>query len=275
MLTFERRYLFQGDLVFTTALHIGGGNATLSPSQSPVLLGPDREPFIPGSSLKGAFRSTVEKLAPALGLKTCALTGETDCPGSYGEAFKEFNKEREEKQWKEAQWLAQLDEELCDTCKLFGSQFHASRILFDDLPGIAWAGATEIRDGVGIDRDSERARDRLKYDFEVVPAGAVFALSVTLEEPTDTDLLLACVGFSEFVSGMAGLGGKRSRGLGRCELRELRIYRLDLRDPSQRAKRLASYLVGKTPKEKMDLVPDAHAFLREEIEQGLKGGSRC
>ena len=70
----RNRYIFRGRLVMQTALHIGGGKVTLSSSDSPVVLTPDQKPFIPGSSFKGALRSTVEKLVPGLpGFSTCAL----------------------------------------------------------------------------------------------------------------------------------------------------------------------------------------------------------
>ncbi len=73
----RNRYLFEGQLVMQTALHIGGGRASLSPSDSPVVLTPTGHPFIPGSSFKGSLRSTVEKLVPELPssakLSSCAL----------------------------------------------------------------------------------------------------------------------------------------------------------------------------------------------------------
>src|SRR5213080_2160683 len=70
----RNRYVFRGNLEMETALHIGGGRVTLSSSDNPVVLTPDQKPFIPGSSFKGALRSTVEKIVPNLpGLWTCAL----------------------------------------------------------------------------------------------------------------------------------------------------------------------------------------------------------
>src|SRR5438270_2046151 len=65
----RNRYKFTGRLVMQTALHIGGGKVTLSHSDSPVVLTPENIPFIPGSSFKGALRSTVEKLVPNLPAK--------------------------------------------------------------------------------------------------------------------------------------------------------------------------------------------------------------
>src|SRR5579883_1304367 len=78
----RNRYLFRGRIVMQTALHIGGGKNTLSNSDSPIVLTPDENPFIPGSSFKGALRSAVEKIVPALpaeaGFTTCALLKRSD-----------------------------------------------------------------------------------------------------------------------------------------------------------------------------------------------------
>lgn len=266
---FERRYVFAGRLVTVTALHIGGGRATLAPTDSPVLRGPDQKPFIPGSSFKGAFRSTVEKLGTAVGLRCCGLTEDGLCPGAPGETQKRFHEKRAEEEWSEQRMLEELDGKsawkLCPTCRLFGASFLASKVFVDDLALFDWAGTTQIRDGVAIDRDSERAVDGLKYDFEVVPPDATFNLRITLEEPSETDLALTCAGLSEFVSGLAGLGGKRSRGLGRCRLDDLRVYELDLRDPATRGERLKNYLLNQELDKKMLRVADAAAFLQRAV----------
>jgi len=281
MLTFERRYIFTGKLVLKTALHIGGGEGTVSPSDSPVLRGPDLKPFIPGSSLKGSLRSTVERLVPAIpGLRTCALidgeggVGNQPCPGAPGGAQRHFNQRRRDGDWSEDKLLTEL-EALCDTCKLFGSPFRASKAYFDDLPIAEWVGTTQIRDGVAIDRDSERARDRLLYNYEVVAPTSVFAFRLTLEEPTNTDVGLTCLGVSEFVAGFGGVGGLRSRGLGRFSLDDLQILELDLSDDSTRAERLKRYLVGRTAEEKMTPLPDAAVFLRTAIERLLEVAQPC
>jgi CRISPR-associated RAMP protein (TIGR02581 family) len=250
-----------------TALHIGGGKATLSTTDSAVIRGADQKPFIPGSSLKGSLRSTTEKLAAAVpGVRTCALTdGEGgNCPGAPGEAQRKFHGRRRNEAWDERALLAEL-EALCDTCKLFGSPFQASKLQIDDLPLIDWAGVTQVRDGVGIDRDSERAVDRIKYDYEVVPPESSFKLHIMLEEPTDRDLALACLGLYEFVSGFGQVGGKRSRGLGRCELRSLKVYTLDLRDEASRSESLKKYLLGKKLEDKMTLETDSETFLQKSI----------
>ena len=91
------------------------------------------------------------------------------------------------------------------------------------MPKEEWSGIIQIRDGVAIDRDSEKAKDRLKYDFEVVPTSAAFDLEIVLENATKQDLQLLCVGLSEFVHGFGVIGGKRSRGLGVACLEGLQV----------------------------------------------------
>jgi CRISPR-associated RAMP protein (TIGR02581 family) len=296
--SFERRYIFTGMLVLKTGLHVGSGWTVGSPSDDPVIRTPDGRPFIPGSSFKGAFRSTVEKMAPVAGLTTCLLDHSdpnVEClspqKSRRGEAFRalreyEGRKLPTNESTRSAlqtlghpDWAGRklsgddlmllLDEHLCDTCKLFGSPYAASRISFSDLmPNGADADKMiQVRDGVAIDRDSEKAVDKLKYDYEVVAPAQTFKVELLLEDPTETDLALVCMGLSEFVSGLGYVGGNRSRGLGNCRIDDLQIYELDLtvEDVAERAQRLKKYLLGKTTEEKMEQESDPQDFLEREI----------
>jgi CRISPR-associated RAMP protein (TIGR02581 family) len=261
--TLDNRYVFKGKLVMQTAFHIGGGRVTLSSSNSPIVLTPEEIPFIPGSSFKGALRSIVEKLVPGFpedgNWFTCALTelelsedearelqeqGTRICPTAWS---KDITRQRRERPAATKDILEKARQNLCDTCKLFGSPFAASRINISDLymPAKEWNGVVQIRDGVAIDRDSEKAKDRLKYDFEVVPASAAFDLEIMLENASKRDLQLISVGLSEFVHGFGTIGGKRSRGLGVCLLENLQVAELKLTDiePKERNRRLRDYLL--------------------------------
>ncbi len=283
----RNRFLFSGKLVMRTALHIGGGKVTLSSSDSPVVLTPEQKPYIPGSSFKGALRSTVEKIVPGLpGFSTCALidlsNDEIRALGGNREAIKnicptvrqsEVAQRRREEPDKAAEIQKDTIEELCDTCLLFGSPFAAARLNVNDLymPKEEWSGVLQIRDGVAIDRDSEKARDRLKYDFEVVPATAAFDLEIVLENATKKDLQLLCVGLSEFAHGFGVIGGKRSRGLGVAELTNVQVSALELLyegvkeievSDAERKSRLRNYLVNK---EFSRVFTDGSKFLEEYI----------
>lgn len=256
----RNRYLFTGKLVMQTALHIGGGKATLSSSDSPVVLTPDLKPFIPGSSFKGSLRSTVEKMVPSLpasaDLSSCALIeadeDATTQPASNGKLCStarqgEIAQARRRNPERSPILLREALEGLCNTCLLFGSPFAAARLNVDDLylSSEEWGDIIQTRDGVAIDRDSEKAKDRLKYDFEVVPASATFNLRIVLENATLQDLQLISVGLSEFVHGFGVIGGKRSRGLGVSKLDDLQVSALELEgeDQARRYANLRHYLI--------------------------------
>jgi len=270
--TIQTRYRFTGTLTLETALHIGTGQIT-TVTDSPILRNAAGEPFIPGSSLKGAFRAAVSRIAPNLGLEACDVFGDDDfclspqkgqknkdylavrrflglgVPSSGGgtdadearEALRRFGHE----DWIgkpliEDHLLVLLEENLCPVCRVFGSPFYAAKARFDDLPVRDWFEVTEIRDGVGIDRDSERAVENIKFDFEVVPAGTSFQFGLTVENPTDQDLGLIAIGLREMQEGMVRLGGIRSRGLGQCRLALESVQYLDFGD----VKMLQAYLKG-------------------------------
>jgi len=134
-----------------------------------------------------------------------------------------------------------------------------------------WSGLVQTRDGVTIDRDSEKARDRLKYDFEVAPASVTFEMKITLENATQQDLQLLCVGLSEFVHGFGGIGGKRSRGLGMAKLEKLLVWELDLEveDKDERNRRLSDFLIsGRFSREELP----GEAFLHDQIEHIFSEG---
>jgi CRISPR-associated RAMP protein (TIGR02581 family) len=288
------RYIFTGKLVLETALHIGGGRDQPGASDSPVIRDPLGRPFVPGSSFKGAFRAAVERLLPNLahlGLRTCALARELpDCLTAqeqtlgtdYRTVSSAIGRTLRESDAEVVAALGRLNERLpigtnisdivllrmlnrwlCDTCKVFGSPFLAATAHFTDLPVVEpWYDLIQVRDGVGIDRDSERARDRIKYDFEAVPPGTAFAFKLMLENPGPHDLGLVAIGLQEFVNGMVPLGGIRSRGLGRCRLEGLQVQTIDFTD----GQALRNYLTGHPPTEQ-----DAGPVLVSAVERLLNG----
>ena len=260
----ERRYFFTGELTLRTAMHLGGGDATLGSTDSPVVRRSDGQPFIPGSSIKGAFRSTVEKLAMTIGLPNM----EIDVIDTGSDWMKKFIARRREKEWTEEETIACVAAEWPVTAHLFGTLFTASKASFSDAYLVdEKEGVVQRRDGVAIDRDSERAMDRLKYDYEVVPPTVRFRFELLLENPSETDLGLTCLGLSELRSGFFSLGGKRSSGLGRCLLENPQAYALDLTTTNlaKRAKRLGTYLRGRTHEEKFDRIANFDTFLDQQI----------
>lgn len=266
----HNRYVFDGKLEMKTGLHIGGGKATLSYTDSPVVLTPEGLPFIPGSSFKGTLRSTIEKIVASLpdnlGLHSCGLpTKEISpkiekCPTAHQKQITEDRRTAANPD----KILEQARKDLCQTCQLFGSPYAASRITINDLYLIhdEWSGTTQIRDGVAIDRDSETAKSGAKYDFEVVPSTTVFGLRIVIENATPQDLQLISIGLGEFISGFGGVGGFRSRGLGACILNDVAIRYLDL-DDKDSEQRLQRYLLQR--ENGLERVKDVSAFFETHI----------
>lgn len=216
---FHSRLILRGKLVAESGLHLGAGGS-LEPvgSDSPVLRDALGRPYIPGSSLKGVLRSTVERLIRGIN------------PGRSGRVWScdilqescvnpQERKELKEKFEDDERFTQALIEKSCSVCRLFGSPWLASRALIKDLYCTAgWPGQIEVRDGVGIDRDTETAAPRIKYDYEVAPRGIAFDLELVVENAEGWDPGLLFVGLRELDQGRASLGGLTSRGLGRVRL---------------------------------------------------------
>jgi CRISPR-associated RAMP protein (TIGR02581 family) len=256
-----------GALVFETAFHIGSGQEGELATDMGILKEVDGRPILPGSTLKGSFRGFAERLAQHLGLTACLLDSSLsgiDCVSdesyrkSVHETFKNMEKEADRLEW--------LQGHTCDVCQLFGSPLQGSRIFFTDGQLNHWSQSTQVRDGVCIDRDSETARYGAKYDFEVVPQGAGFSITIELENPRKKELALVGAALVEWENGFR-LGGFTSRGLGKVRLTEKRIEQVDYTDPTQ----LRDYLLNR----KMSEV--SNTLFTQSLEQLLnqQGGAHA
>lgn len=240
---FRNKVEIEGTLSFETAFHIGSGKGGELAANMGVMIEPDGRPVLPGSTLKGNFRSYAERLSAYLGLSSClldeGLSGSECFTGlSFqrrklkNDEFKDLKKEDDKLSW--------LQDNACDTCRLFGSPLQASRIFFSDGILVQWDNSLQIRDGVCIDRDSETARYGAKYDFEVVPAGTAFQTSIELDNPAEKELALVGAVLAEWESGFR-IGGFTSRGLGRVRLKDKTVRQVDYTDPEQ----LKAYLLNR------------------------------
>lgn len=253
--TFQGRLRLEGLLTTRTGLHIGaGGSGDPLGTDLPVVRDGSGRPFIPGSSLKGVLRSAAEALlhgapfadrTPRPELWACRMMSGDPCV-----THERVNKLRDDKESQvppldpdtisrevaEAVW-----EESCTICRLFGSLAIASRARFPDLPlaGEDLPGL-ELRNGVGIDRDKGLAANQVLYDFEAVPPGTSFRLTVILDNPEEADAGLLLYLFHELDQGNLALGGKASRGLGLVRLDWQSIVETELRKDNPFADLLSS-----------------------------------
>ncbi|MDQ3012018.1 MAG: CRISPR-associated RAMP protein Csx7 [Acidobacteriota bacterium] len=235
---FTSRVTIRGQIIAETGLHIGSGASSLDPSasDSPVIRDGGGRPFIPGSSFKGALRAHLESLVRGAGRTNFQSCDPLAAPCINPDDIKQIKEDAEKDAETEAK--AQGDERLkrviqdqlltnriinrtCVVCQLFGSPWLASHAMIKDLFVAPdwWAGKIERRDGVGIDRDTETARQGVKYDFDVVPASTRFDLEIIAENADDDLLGLLAIGLRDMERQRVSLGGKTSRGLGGVKLK--------------------------------------------------------
>ncbi len=269
----NNRTEIKGELVLETALHVGTSQQE-SRTDSPVVRTQFGEAFIPGASLKGAFRSRVESLAHMLKdpVWVCYLqkglsTDESKkCLSTDQEGAKEIQNKAAEEEITSKKLSVFLDENLCSACQLFGGASWQAKVLFDDVHLMpSYNFSTELRDGVGIDRDSRKAVDRVKYDFEAVPAGSRFEVRLHAENLVDRDWAMLSIGLLELLHGNISLGGKTSRGLGSCRLdsESLEIRYTDFKDKTA----ILSYFAAEPPVP----VDNPENWLLNKLENFLKG----
>ncbi len=100
----------------------------------------------------------------------------------------------------------------------------ASFLYVHDAPANEYKGL-EIRDGVGIDRMTGAAADKIKYDRQIVPAGSTFCFKLVLEVTADNasakDQLAALLQALE--NGHIRVGAAKTRGLGRVKLQNTTV----------------------------------------------------
>ena len=241
----KKKYAIDARLVFDTGWRIGSGKEGETMSDLGVVLDAQGAPLLPGSSIKGKLRSTVESLAHALNLSACMLNSavsgvicSSDVNGFTRKGESEDSSLHE--QYRAAlqrgpkEQLAWIENHTCAVCKLFGSPLRTARLrCVDGKLASQEKPVVQVRDGVVLDRDSHQAVDGLKYDYEVVGAGTSFAVRFELENPSDEDLVLLGAGLFEWAAG-SSLGGFTSRGLGRFTLHDIQVRWADLSDAQHR-----------------------------------------
>ncbi len=213
----DNRYFFTGELVLLNEMHIGSGKGD-EKTDALVIKDYRGKPFIPGSSLRGVLRSTIERIAETIGLKPCLLIDNRLCVTTSNTMQDKFKKIMEDKDIAEIEKFIKDDTQVCPVCQVFGSTIIASKIRVTDLLPVSDVKTPAVRDGVAIDRDTETAKKGAKYDFQTVATDTKFKLEIVCENLVDRDIALLAVGIQELVNGNFWLGGNSARGLGRCKL---------------------------------------------------------
>ena len=135
MFQLNKKIRLTASLVFDTAWRIGSGKEGETLSDLGVMLDPNGQPILPGSSLKGKLRSTCETLSHALGLSACMLNHNAsgvNCTSDvdyYQRVRNNYQKTLKQGLNNRLQWI---DSNTCDVCQLFGSPVKAGRLWVSD-----------------------------------------------------------------------------------------------------------------------------------------------
>ncbi len=214
----------------TGPLLIKSGHASVSgPDMTPVLTWRNgkQEVFLPGSSLKGVFRSHIEKIVCSLKPRVVCYPFEgneerqagldqrqRDYRDSCGGMFNQFARRSDDNRRLLEERTDLVYAASCPTCRLFGSTGFIGRLAISD----AYLASSEIkeqRDGVGIDRLTGGASHGAKFELEVVSRGVVFETDIHLRNFEIWQLGMLFVVLQDMEDELIRIGSGRSRGLGR------------------------------------------------------------
>ncbi len=205
---------FTLNLITTGPVLIRSGRATITgPDMTPVLTQRNgkRQVYFPGSSLKGVFRSHVEKVGRTFNEK--AICNPFNTKGGGADLFC-GQKLQNKKDKKLPNDLAYR--ESCPVCRLFGSTFYTGRISIGDayLVDETRPLPTELRDGVGIDRLTGGAAHGAKFDLEAVSPGVEFTTEIYVRNFECWQLGMVLLIVQDLSDGLIRVGGGTSRGFG-------------------------------------------------------------
>lgn len=223
-------------IMTTGPLLVKSGHAGVSgPDMTPVKTrrGNTEEVFIPGSSLKGVFRSHIEKIVCSLKPQVVCYPFELDnrekresisdmqqlrddYRESCGGMFNRYAGDDRDRRTYLENNADRVYAASCPTCRLFGSTAFTGRIAISDAYLVSDE-RRELRDGVGIDRLTGGASHGTKFDLEVVSEGVAFETTIHLRNFEIWQLGMLFIVLKDMEDELIRLGSGRSRGLGQVK----------------------------------------------------------
>lgn len=208
-----------------SGFHIGAGEPDTSPVASDAEFVRVNTPwgrtvYMPGSSLKGVFRSDAEALLKSMGKEVCDLTKGNRNDKDCGVKFDKFTEKSED-----------VYPNVCYSCKTFGNMKMSSVVRIEDFFPFTEKDDeknkkekikeiekfSSIRNGIKIDRYSGSTARGALYDFEVLNGGDFYG-NIILKNPEIWQVLLIYKTISNINAGFVKVGGKKSRGLGNLSI---------------------------------------------------------
>ncbi|MBS7612358.1 CRISPR-associated RAMP protein [Candidatus Bathyarchaeota archaeon] len=236
-----RETVFKGYIVNTEPLRIGSGREP--PFGSLVDLAVirisirDREvPYIPGSSLKGVFRSHTGNIVKSHGLEACSGLARGSCIDvkevrEEGVALRDLI-ERYMRENRSEEAMKIFFKNACLVCKIFGSSSYRGKVTFSDSYPLDENGNIlpfkfGTRTGIAIDRRTGAVSRGALYTVEYVEPGCKFKFDIRADNLPNYALGLLSTLIKMVNSGEIKIGGFTSRGFGQVRIEDLEIYSKD------------------------------------------------
>ena len=233
--TFKNKYILTGKIVVLNALHIGSGKETDDRDAPFISLDDDKNFYIPGSTFRGYLSTKLERfLDSGNGFKiknNGEELNEADVKLIFGytnldkletkindKDNEEDRKIKENNRKIQDRIIRKLNAKNLDEVKSLAGRIHVS-----DMPVLKDVKYV-TRDGIKIDRNTGATEKRAKFDYDVVPAGTEFELNIELENIENYQLDLIGLALNDILKDNGDLfGGKTSRGIGKCRLKDLKM----------------------------------------------------
>jgi CRISPR-associated RAMP protein (TIGR02581 family) len=176
------------------------------------------EVYLPGSSLKGVFRSHVEKVVNSIKPRVAC---NPLARGEDGRDSRQLYRPACGARFTDKMPSHKVYADSCPTCRLFGSTSFIGRITVEDayLPKDTFEEQKliEHRDGIAIDRLTGGTGGGAKFDLETVTAETTFTTTLRLRNFEIWQLGMLFVILQDMEDQLIHLGSGRSRGLGKVE----------------------------------------------------------
>lgn len=205
---FENKYEINGELLVMTALHIGSGLDDAKSDSPFIKLSKNGSYYIPGSSFRGYLRTKMERYVSEkneynIFFKAQKINAE-DIKNLFG-----YVEGRSAKSGK-----IFIQDMLIMTEKKEGENF-----------------TTIKRDGIKVSRETGTTEKGAKFDYDVITRGHIFDFKIIIENVTEKELALLFIALNEIFSEDGDLiGGKISRGIGRCRIENVSLKFIESKD---------------------------------------------
>jgi len=221
-----REALFEGYLVNEAPLRVGAGReaplgSAIDLAVVRIKLGGRTVPYIPGSSLKGVFRSAAVQLAGLKGLRACSGLSKETCAEPLRKNIQSMLKGG-----RSLEAIKFFHENVCLLCKVFGAPSFTGHVEFRDAYPIGEKGEpleapTGVRTGIAINRRTGAVQGRALYQVEYVEPGARFKFSMYATNLPNYALGLLAKVLRMMNEGWVKVGGFKTRGFGEVRVEGL------------------------------------------------------